>query len=46
LIEELGLNIAGVEIILRLTDRIRTLELQLEQMRQQLDEYERPRARR
>jgi len=46
LIEELGLNIAGVEIILRLTDRIRTLELQLEQMRQTLDEYERPKARR
>jgi len=46
LIEELGLNIAGVEIILRLTDRIRTLELQLEQMRVQLDECERPKARR
>lgn len=46
LIEELGLNIAGVEIILRLTDRIRVLEEQLDQMRQTLDEYQRPRARR
>src|SRR3954470_24877628 len=40
LIEELGLNIAGVEIILRLTDRIRALEQQLGEMRQTLDEYE------
>ena len=44
LIEELGLNIAGVEIILRLTDRIRQLEEQVETLKNQLEET-RPKAR-
>src|SRR5438045_4237533 len=32
LIEDLGVNLAGVEVILRLTDRIRTLEQQVERL--------------
>ena len=44
LIEELGLNIAGVEVILRLTDRIRQLEEQVANLRHEL-EATRPKAR-
>jgi MerR family transcriptional regulator, heat shock protein HspR len=44
LIDELGLNIAGVEIILRLTDRIRQLEEQVLKLKQELEEA-RPQAR-
>lgn len=36
LIEDLGVNLAGVEVILRLTDRIRQLEAELESARNQL----------
>jgi MerR family transcriptional regulator/heat shock protein HspR len=36
LVEDLGVNLAGVEVILRLTDRIRALELQIEQLQTQL----------
>lgn len=36
LIEDLGVNLAGVEVILRLTDRIRDLELALQETREQL----------
>lgn len=32
LIEDLGVNLAGVEVILQLTERIRTLEEQLERL--------------
>src|SRR5947208_1704738 len=32
LIEDLGVNLAGVEVILRLTDRIRDLEQQVERL--------------
>lgn len=35
LVEDLGVNLAGVEVILRLTERIRTLERQLEQLQQE-----------
>jgi MerR family transcriptional regulator/heat shock protein HspR len=44
LIDELGLNIAGVEIILRLTDRIRQLEEQVLQLKLELEES-RPKTR-
>ena len=36
LIEDLGVNLAGVEVILRLTDRIRELESQLIETREAL----------
>jgi MerR family transcriptional regulator/heat shock protein HspR len=37
LIEDLGVNLAGVEVILRLTERIRSLEQQVEHLQRQLD---------
>lgn len=37
LIEDLGVNLAGVEVILRLTDRIRDLEGRLESARERLE---------
>ena len=36
LIEDLGVNLAGVEVILRLTERIRALEGQVEQLHEAL----------
>jgi MerR family transcriptional regulator/heat shock protein HspR len=33
LIEDLGVNLAGVEVILRLTDRMRRLEAELDELR-------------
>ncbi len=36
LIDDLGVNLAGVEVILRLTERIRALEAQVEQLQQAL----------
>jgi MerR family transcriptional regulator/heat shock protein HspR len=36
LIEDLGVNLAGVEVILRLTERIRALEAQVEQLQEAL----------
>jgi len=35
LIEDLGVNLAGVEVILQLTERIRDLEEEIQQLRQQ-----------
>lgn len=37
LIEDLGVNLAGVEVIMHLTDRIRELETELEATRERLD---------
>ncbi len=37
LIEDLGVNLAGVEVILRLTERMRQMEAELQQLRAQLD---------
>jgi MerR family transcriptional regulator/heat shock protein HspR len=37
LIEDLGVNLAGVEVILRLTDRIRELESELRDTRESLE---------
>jgi MerR family transcriptional regulator/heat shock protein HspR len=37
LIEDLGVNLAGVEVILKLTDRLRQLEAEVEQLRSALD---------
>jgi MerR family transcriptional regulator/heat shock protein HspR len=37
LVEDLGVNLAGVEVILQLTERIRILEEQLARLQQQLD---------
>ncbi len=34
LIDDLGVNLAGVEVILRLTDRLRRVEQELEELRQ------------
>ena len=34
LVEDLGVNLAGVEVILRLTERIRAQEQQIEQLQQ------------
>jgi MerR family transcriptional regulator/heat shock protein HspR len=38
LIEDLGVNLAGVEVILRLTERIRSLEEELDRTRKQLEQ--------
>jgi MerR family transcriptional regulator/heat shock protein HspR len=40
LIEDLGVNLAGVEVIMRLTDRLREQEEQLVELRGRLDEYQ------
>lgn len=37
-IDDLGVNLAGVEVVLKLTDRIRELEEQVERLRRQLGE--------
>src|SRR3712207_4939683 len=37
LIEDLGVNLAGVEVILRLTEKMRTMEGELQQLRAELD---------
>src|SRR5918911_670486 len=37
LIEDLGVNLAGVEVIIRLTDRLREQERELAELRQRLD---------
>ena len=37
LIEDLGVNLAGVEVIIRLTDRMREQEAALEDLRQRLE---------
>jgi MerR family transcriptional regulator, heat shock protein HspR len=36
LIEDLGVNLAGVDVIIRLTERIKNLEAQVEQLQQEL----------
>ncbi|MEA2642186.1 MAG: MerR family transcriptional regulator, heat shock protein HspR [Chloroflexota bacterium] len=41
LIEDLGVNLAGVEVIIRLTERIRLLEEQLAQTQEQLQRLQR-----
>ena len=38
LIEDLGVNLAGVEVILRLTDRLREQERELATLRRELEE--------
>ena len=37
LIEDLGVNLAGVEVILRLTERMRQMEGELQQLRRELE---------
>ena len=37
LIEDLGVNLAGVEVIMRLTEQIRDLEVEVGQARQELE---------
>ena len=41
LVEDLGVNLAGVEVILRLTERIRSMERQLEQLQKELNQNSR-----
>src|ERR671932_2135168 len=36
-IEDLGVNLAGVEVIIRLTDKLREQEHELQELRQRLD---------
>ena len=36
LVDDLGVNLAGVEVIIRLTDRIRELEAEIDQLRAEL----------
>ena len=37
LTQELGVNLAGVEVILRMTDQIETLQVEVEVLRQQIE---------
>ncbi|HLH25062.1 MAG TPA: MerR family transcriptional regulator [Chloroflexota bacterium] len=47
LIEDLGVNLAGVEVIIRLTDKLRHQEQELQELRQRLEAVaNEPRARR
>ena len=39
LIEDLGVNLAGVEVILQLTERIRDLEDEIDQLRRNIDGF-------
>jgi MerR family transcriptional regulator/heat shock protein HspR len=39
LIEDLGVNLAGVDVIMRLTERIKNLEAQVEQLQQELNRH-------
>jgi MerR family transcriptional regulator/heat shock protein HspR len=38
LTQELGVNLAGVEVILRMTDQIETLQIEVEVLRQRIEE--------
>ena len=38
LMEDLGVNLAGVEVILNMTERIKELEVEVARLREQLDE--------
>ncbi len=40
LTQELGINLAGVEVILRMSDQIEALQLQIEQLEQQIAQVE------
>lgn len=39
LISDLGVNLAGVEVILRMTERMRAMEQEMEQMRDELRRF-------
>ena len=41
LTQELGVNLAGVEVILRMTDQIETLQIEVEVLRQRIDDPDR-----
>ncbi len=43
LIEELGVNLAGVEVVLRMSDQLRTLQAKLDEVRAELDGLRRTR---
>ncbi len=43
LIEELGVNLAGVEVVLRMSDQLRTLQAELDEVRAELDTLRRTR---
>ena len=43
LIEELGVNLAGVEVVLRMSDQIRTLQAELDGVKAELDSLRRTR---
>jgi MerR family transcriptional regulator/heat shock protein HspR len=46
LTEDLGVNLAGVEVIMRLTDRIRGLESEAESLRAEVEHLRRPTEKR
>ncbi|MBV9356621.1 MAG: MerR family transcriptional regulator [Chloroflexi bacterium] len=46
LTEDLGVNLAGVEVIMRLTDRIRGLESEAESLRAEVESLRRPTEKR
>jgi MerR family transcriptional regulator, heat shock protein HspR len=39
LIRDLGVNLAGVEVIIRMNERIRQMEKEMQQLRQELQQY-------
>jgi len=39
LIQDLGLNLAGVEVIIRMNERLRQMEAEMERLRQELQSY-------
>jgi len=39
LIQDLGVNLAGAEVILRMNERIRLMEAEMERLRRELQEY-------
>lgn len=39
LIQDLGVNLAGVDVIMRMNERIRQMEAQMEQLRRELQAY-------
>ena len=43
LIEELGVNLAGVEVVLRMSDQLRTLQAELDEVKADLDALRRTR---
>lgn len=39
MVQDLGVNLAGVEVIIRMNERVRQMEHEMERLRQELQEY-------